>query len=76
MEYEVLERAGADGDFNAVVGALLRRGMDAEVDEALTAEELREIEEGIDRGEADCAAGRVRPAEEFFAYMKAKYGIE
>ena len=46
-----------------------------EYQEYLRAKERQETIDGIRRGRADVEAGRVRPAEEFFDEMFAKYDI-
>ena len=75
IESRLRERANGHGDFKALVEELLQNALDAEDYDTLSDEDLRRIDEAIDRGDADVTAGRVRPIGEFFAYMQAKYSL-
>ena len=70
IEELLVKRAKQEGsDVNAVADTLLS--------EALLADEIdREITlEGLRRGLADVAAGRVRPYDDYAAELRAKYSL-
>ena len=66
-EARLREKAAREGqDVDAVAEALLTMALDSE------AREREEAIDGIRRGLADSDAGRVRPAAEVFAEMRAR----
>ena len=77
LEARLRAVAAARGeDPNHYATAVLAEAIErAEAPDDLTEEQKAEIRAGVERGLADSAAGRVRPAEEFYAEMNRKYGI-
>jgi len=71
----VAEARGEDPNRYAV--AILTEALEGneDPDAGLTEEEKAKIRAGLERGLADSAAGRVTPADTFYAEMNRKYGI-
>jgi plasmid stability protein len=80
IEERLREEAARSGrSVEETATALLAAALDAaeaeRADRELTPEDIAELRAGIERGLAEGAAGRVKPAADVYARLNAKYGI-